>query len=103
MSAANNDRKNVSKHILPTSANLLGLCFLILTLKHLWKANSIGRFIDKLDGITILIFLAASFLSYASMRVARKGDLYEKIADIVFLSGLLLLSLIAVVTAFELA
>ncbi len=103
MSAANNDRKNVSKHILPTSANLLGICFLILTLKKLWKVNSIGRFVDKLDGVTILIFLIASFLSYASMRVSRRGDLYEKIADMVFLAGLLLLSLIAVVTAFELA
>ncbi len=103
MSVANNDGKNVSKHILPTSANLLGICFLILTLKKLWKANGVGWFIDKLDGITILIFLVASFLSYASMRVARRGDLYEKIADMVFLAGLLLLSLIAVVTAFEIS
>jgi hypothetical protein len=103
MAAGNNDRKNVSKHILPTSANLLGLCFLILTLKKLWKGNNVVQFVDKLDGIVILIFLAASFLSYASMRVTRRGDLYEKVADGVFLAGLLLLSLIAVVTAFELA
>ena len=56
------------------------------------------RFIDKLDGVAILIFLVASFLSYASMRSARYGEFYEKIADIFFLSGLLLLALIAVVT-----
>jgi type III secretory pathway component EscT len=99
----NNDRKNISKHILPAASNLLGLCFVILTLKKIWKANTVGRFIDKLDGVTILIFLTASLLSYASMRAARRGELYEKIADIVFLSGLVLLALIAVVTAFELA
>ncbi len=103
MAAGNNDKKNISKHILPASSNLLGLCFLILTLKKLWRGNSVVQFMDKLDAVAILIFLAASFLSYASMRVTRRGDLYEKVADAVFLAGLLLLSLIAVVTAFELA
>ena len=102
MADANNDRKNISKHILPVSSNLLGLCFLILTFKKIWKVDSVGRFIDKLDGVTILIFLAASLFSYASMRAKKKGDQYERIADLIFLSGLVLLSFIAVVTAFEL-
>ncbi len=103
MTSNQNDGKNISKHILPTSANLLGLCFLILTLKKLWRVGRIVRYIDRLDGVTILIFLAASLFSYASMRAPRRSDLYEKIADIVFLAGLVLLSLIAVVSAFELA
>ncbi len=103
MTSVSNDRKNVSKHILPASANLLGICFLILTLKKLWKAGGVVLFVDKLDAVVILIFLASSFLSYASMRAARRGDMYEKAADIVFLTGLVLLSLIAVITAFELA
>ncbi len=101
MTSANNDRKNVSKHILPASANLLGICFLILTLKKLWKAGGVMQFIDKLDAVAILIFLASSVFSYASMRAARRGDFYEKAADIVFLTGLILLSLIAVVAVFE--
>ena len=103
MASANNDRKNISKHILPASSNLLGICFLILTLKKLWKANGVIQFVDKLDAVVILIFLTASFLSYASMRAARRGDLYEKAADIVFLTGLVLLSVIAVITVFELS
>jgi len=103
MAATNNDKKNVSSHILPTAANLLGLCFLILNLKKLWKAGKIVEIVDKADGIAILIFLAASVLSYASMRSSKREVLYEKIADIVFIAGLLLLSLIAVITVFELA
>jgi multisubunit Na+/H+ antiporter MnhG subunit len=103
MAPASNDRKNVSKHILPTSSNLLGICFLILTLKKLWKASRVIQFVDKLDAVVILIFLTASILSYASMRAARRGDMYEKAADIVFLLGLVLLSFIAVVTVFELS
>jgi hypothetical protein len=103
MAAITSDKKNVSNHILPTAANLLGLCFLILNLKKLWKAGKIVEIVDKADGIAILIFLAASVLSYASMRSSKRALLYEKIADIVFLAGLLLLSLIAVITVFELA
>ncbi len=102
MTSESNDKKNVSKHILPASANLLGICFLILTLKQLWKTNRVVRFVDKLDAVAILIFLASSVLSYASMRADRRADLYEKTADIVFLTGLVLLSLIAIVTALEL-
>ncbi len=103
MPASNNDKKNISKHILPTSSNLLGLCFVILTLKRLWRGNEIVKFVDRLDGVTIVIFLFASILSYASMRAKRRGEIYEKIADVVFLAGLIMLSSIAVVMAFELS
>ena len=102
MSDSGNDKKNISKHILPASSNLLGICFLILTLKKIWKSPTVGIYIDKLDVIAILVFLVASLLSYASMRSKHQGERYEKIADIVFLTGLFLLSFIAVVTAFEL-
>lgn len=103
MAATTNDKKNISAHILPTAANLLGLCFLILNLKKLWKGGKVVEVVDKADGIAILIFLIASVLSYASMRSARRGVMYEKIADIFFLVGLFLLSFIAIITVFELA
>jgi hypothetical protein len=97
-----NDKRNISKHILPTSSNLLGLCFLILTLKKIWKIPSVGKYIDKLDVITILVFLVASLLSYVSMRSINRSERFEKIADILFLVGLTLLSFVAVAMAFEL-
>jgi hypothetical protein len=103
MPANSNDRKNMAKHILPTSANLLGLCFVIFTLKKFGKADGVERIIDKMDGVVIIIFLAASVLSYASMRSAKNSDHYEKIADMVFLVGLFLLSLVALITVYELA
>ena len=103
MAVTNIDKKNVSTHILPTAANLLGLCFLILNLKKIWHAGKVVEIVDKADGIAILIFLTASVLSYASMRSSKREALYEKLADIVFLAGLFLLSIIAVVTVFELA
>ena len=100
MSVTTNNKKNISKHILPTSSNLLGLCFVILTfIKVLKLANE--TFIDELVAIAIIFFLVASFFSYASMRTNRWAEKYEKIADIMFLTGLLLLSVGSVIIAFE--
>jgi hypothetical protein len=101
MSVNDKERKNMSQHILPTAANLLGLCFLILSLKKLWKADGIERLVDKLDGVAIIVFLVASVLSYMSMRSKERSELYERIADIIFLAGLSMLTLIAVVTVLE--
>jgi len=103
MQENSNDKKNMAKHILPTSANLLGLCFVIFTLKKLWKADGVEKIIDKLDGVVIIVFLAASLLSYASIRAEKNSDLYERIADTIFLAGLFLLSLVALFTVYELA
>jgi hypothetical protein len=103
MSANSNDRKNRAKHILTTAANLLGLCFVIFTLKRLWRANGVERIIDKRDGVAIITFWADTVLSYTSIRPARNSDRTERIADRVFLAGLFLLSPAVLVTVYELA
>jgi hypothetical protein len=56
MPANSNDRKNRAKHILPTAADLLGLSFVIFTLKKLWMADGVERLTNKLDGMVIIIF-----------------------------------------------
>ena len=96
------NNKDMSKHILPTASNLLGICFIILNFVKIWK---IGRveviIIDKLVGVSMILFLSACLLSYASMRVHKRSDLYEKGADLIFLLGLIFLTMIAVISAFE--
>lgn len=96
-----NEKKNISRHILPTSANLLGICFLILSFIKFWARGKIETFIDELLGIAVILFLVSSVLSYTSMRSKKKSEFFEKIADIIFLVGLLFLSLISVTLVFE--
>jgi len=94
------NNKNISKHILPTSSNLLGLCFVILTFIKLSKiANE--TIIDESIGSLIILFLISSILSYISMRAGKKAEFYEKIADFIFLSGLSILTLVSLVIIFE--
>jgi hypothetical protein len=94
--------RDISKHILPTSSNLLGICFVILNFIKIWKVGRTEQIIiDKMIGISMSLFLIASVLSYFSMRSQKKTELYEKTADIIFLIGLVLMTIIAGFCAFE--
>lgn len=103
MSENKNDFKNVSKHILPTSSNLLGLCFILISFLKLWKIDKkIDLILDIFVGMAITLFLFSSIFSYMSMRAGKKAFLYEKIADIIFLIGLFFITLISLMITFEL-
>ena len=84
-------KKKNFPHILNASSTLLGLCFVVLTsLRFSDKYET--TVIDELTAIAIVMFMTSSILSYLSMRSGKfPGQKYEKIADIVFLSGLILL------------
>lgn len=82
---------NKSVHILPTSATLLGFCFVVLTFIQALEVGD-RTLIDELVAVTIVIFLTTCILSYLSMRVKQHAALYEKAADIIFLAGLVLLA-----------
>lgn len=90
---------NLSNHILPASANLLGICFLIFAMtKALGKADA--TLIDELAGTDVVIFLLASICSYVSMRKDRE-NYFERAADIFFMLGLVLLAVSASLISFN--
>lgn len=100
MTKDNNNKNNMSNHILPTSSNLLGLCFVILSFIKLSKiANE--TIIDEISAVAIFLFFTASLLSYISIRSERAREPYEKIAEIIFFGGLLLLAGISIAVALE--
>jgi hypothetical protein len=100
MAEKNSDKNNLSHHILPTSSNLLGICFVILSFMKLTKTG-METLIDEFLSVAIVLFMASSVLSYAAVRSVKKSDLYEKIADGIFITGLILLTLISLVIVFE--
>jgi hypothetical protein len=95
-----NNKNNMSNHILPTSSNLLGLCFVILNFIKLSKiANE--TVIDEISAVAIVLFFTASLLSYVSIRSERAGESYEKTAEMIFLGGLVLLAGVSIAVVFE--
>ncbi len=90
-----------SPHILNASSNLLGICFVVLTsLKFLdLAARSV---IDELVAIAIVFFMASCILSFLSIRGSIKvGSRYERVADVMFIGGLIILFATALLFLFD--
>lgn len=83
------DSNNKAPHILNTSANLLGICFLALTSLKVLKLNEI-TFINECTSVATILFMSSSILSFLSIRsTSGKSIKYENITDLVFLPGLI--------------
>jgi hypothetical protein len=83
----NNDK---SPHILNASSNLLGICFVVLTSLKLLNISH-KTIIDELTCGAILLFMASCLLSFLSIRGNLRHSRFERIADYLFISGILLL------------
>lgn len=93
--------RGLSAHILPTSATMIGVCMTVLSIGHLRQGGRSRMVIDKLLAIDALMFLASAVLSFMSMRTRHHGGArYEARAELVFIAGLAILALGAVVLAF---
>lgn len=94
--------ENRSPHILSTSANLLGICFIVLT--SLKKLNLVDdSIIDEFAVVAVMLFMTSCILSFISMRRERQErQNLEKVADFVFLTGLVVLSVATILIAFNL-
>ena len=85
------NKNDKSPHILNASSNLLGFCFIVLTSLRVLNLNG-KTIIDELTSVAMIMFMMSSVLSFLSMRYSKiKGDRFEKVADIIFLTGLFFL------------
>ena len=88
-------------HILNASSNLLGICFIILTTLKLLKVAK-NTVIDEIATVDIVAFTASCLLSFLSLRSnTMRSYSLEKIADIIFIAGIGLLFVTAILFAFD--
>lgn len=93
----NND---LSHHILPTSAQLVGICMTVISVVKLLHLNHGTSALDSLLVLDTLFFLVSATLSYLAMRNSRRAS-FERYGDLFFMFGLLLLGLCAILLGFE--
>ncbi len=92
---------NKAPHILNTSANLLGICFLVLTSLKVFNLSG-TTFIDESTSVATILFMSSSFLSFLSIRSnSDKSIKYENVADYIFLSGLICLFITIMMVTFN--
>lgn len=98
----NGDQSSKSTHILSTSANLLGFCFVVLTSTKITKLNE-ASFIDEGAALAVMCFMSSCLLSFLAIRSKseNRSVKLEKLADVLFLCGLVTLSLTTILITFN--
>jgi hypothetical protein len=109
MPAPPNDRKHleadISTHIFSASAGLVGVCLTVIGLIRVVVATlNVDTFADNLLAIDALLFLASCLLSYWALRTRSIARMYrvERVADAIFIAGLLLMTAVCTIIAYEL-
>ena len=94
------NESKLSHHILPTSAQLVGVCVTVISLIKVLHIGQVGVIISRLLAVNCILFTVSALLSYASMR-GYKIERMERYADQFFMIGLMELSGCALLLAFE--
>jgi hypothetical protein len=96
--------RELSRHILPTSATMIGICTTLIGLVKVAEAKIGPSRVDEYAALAALRFLISATASYLSIRFSDRGRLgaqCEKLADQVFLAGLFSITIIALLFAYE--
>lgn len=94
----------LSAHILPNSGTMVGVCVTLIGLVKIVEARIGPSRVDEYAGIASLMFLASAMTSYISMRKPDRNvwsARFETTADILFLAGLVSITMIALFFAYE--
>lgn len=95
--------KDLSSHILPTSATMVGVCMTVISLIKLFNTGkAVGHLVDKVLAVDSLVFLLSAVFSYLAIRSPKNDKRLESWADNAFMAGLVLMVLGAVALSFEL-
>ena len=96
------DRTDISRHILPTAATMVGVCVTVIGIVRVVEINTaVSTVIDDILAVDGLIFLGSTLLSYASLRDNAPTPRLERLADWLFLLGLALMVVASFMLAWE--
>ncbi|OJZ17979.1 MAG: hypothetical protein BGP21_06665 [Thiobacillus sp. 65-29] len=83
----------LSTHILPTAANLVGACVCAVPLVQLLPRHGWAQWLDETLVLAALVFIVSAGISYFSLRFSGDRARVERLAERIFLLGLLVVFL----------
>jgi hypothetical protein len=96
--------KSLAQQILPTSGTMIGICTTFIGLVKIVEARIGASRVDEYAACASMFFLASAVTSYLSIRYSHRSKIsksLETVADQSFLIGLLAISSIALLFAYE--
>lgn len=97
----NQNPNDLSHHILPNSATMVGVCITVISIVKVMNPGLINYLIDKALAVDSVLFMISALLSFSSIRSTQSTVRLERWAEILFLIGLVSMTLITVVFSFE--
>ena len=95
---------SLASHILPVSGTMIGVCATLIGLAKLAAVKHGISHVDEYAAVVAVTFLASALTSYLSIRWSDRMPLsvrIEGIADTIFLCGLVGITLVATLFAYE--
>jgi hypothetical protein len=96
--------RELSRHILPTSGTMIGICTTLIGLVKVIEGRIGPSRVDEFAALTSLFFLTSAVTSYLSIRFishARLSKRFETTADLCFIIGLVSIASIGLLFAYE--
>lgn len=97
----NNNSKDLSHHILPNSATMVGVCIMVISIVKGFRSDMAKLLIDDVLAIDSVLFMVSALLSFWSIRSDNSSARLERWAEIIFLLGLASMTVITVLFSFE--
>ena len=94
----------LSHHILPSAGTMVGVCTTLIGLVKIVEGRAGPSHVDEAAALTAILFLVGAIASYLSIRLdvgSGRAVRLERCADICFVLGLVSLTSIAVLFAYE--
>lgn len=101
MKNQNPSSNDLSHHILPNSATMVGVCIMVISIVKSMGPGLTNHLIDKALAIDSLLFMISALLSFSSIRLVHPAVRLERWAEMIFLLGLVSMTLITVIFSFE--
>jgi hypothetical protein len=92
---------DLSHHILPNSATMVGVCIMVISIVKSMSPGLANYLIDKALAMDSVMFMLSACLSFLAIRSYQYSARLEGLAEIIFLVGLISMTLITVVFSFE--
>lgn len=96
--------KALAQHILPTSGTMIGICTTLIGLVKIVEGRIGPSRVDQYAACASLFFLVSAVTSYLSIRYCHRirfSKGLERVADYFFLLGLLAITAIGLLFAYE--
>ena len=74
---AEDDERSLSKHILPSSGTMIGVCATLIGLVKLAEAHIGPSRVDEYTALASMLFLASAIASYISIRHPDQKERWE--------------------------